>query len=547
MSKEKEQKKSIKEKNVASIFSGITPTDYLNYLYLALIFTLYLLVVDNGYFNITVTRYTVFMYLSCGFIVLSMVLLAIEIMHRSEEELLLSQGSEAAWYKRPGMWMAAFMIANLFAFFLSAEKENAIHGGNGRYMGLLIYLVFGLLFFILGRGLNIIKEIFYVFAAGAFVALCVAISQHQQSSSFPFSGFAKYLKEGISEKQYTQFVSTFGNINIFAGFLCIAVPVFIGMFVFFKAWHAKLVSGIMLVLSGYAVFVANSDSVYFGIALASVCILLLAVWNQTVFELSVAYVLLALGNLWVELMNTYGKNVRYDKKRGGFSLAIDRLDYAISFLMITFCIAVVVFMARRFIKKLPTQPDPKKMIIVLLSVMGAGVLGLIVYAVFIKRAVTLPLDYKWGTYRGYIWTKAWEIFRDAPFVNKLFGYGHESVRALVEGRFYEEMVEVTGRTYDNTHNELLQYLLTTGLCGLVTYLGLLISSIRYMLKNAKKDVRVYLCVFAVLGYFAQSIISLNQPITTPLFFIFLAMGVGFVNDKNKKAQNRNGGNKNDTV
>ena len=142
MSKEKEQKKSIKEKNVASIFSGITPTDYLNYLYLALIFTLYLLVVDNGYFNITVTRYTVFMYLSCGFIVLSMVLLAIEIMHRSEEELLLSQGSEAAWYKRPGMWMAAFMMANLFAFFLSAEKENAIHGGNGRYMGLLIYLVF---------------------------------------------------------------------------------------------------------------------------------------------------------------------------------------------------------------------------------------------------------------------------------------------------------------------------------------------------------------------------------------------------------------------
>ena len=106
----------------------------------------------------------------------------------------------------------------------------------------------------------------------------------------------------------------------------------------------------------------------------------------------------------------------------------------------------------------------------------------------------------------------------------------------MEGRFYEEMVEVTGRTYDNTHNELLQYLLTTGLCGLVTYLGLLISSIRYMLKNAKKDVRVYLCVFAVLGYFAQSIISLNQPITTPLFFIFLAMGVGFVNDKNKKAQ-----------
>ena len=47
----------------------------------------------------------------------------------------------------------------------------------------------------------------------------------------------------------------------------------------------------------------------------------------------------------------------------------------------------------------------------------------------------------------------------------------------------------------------------------------------------KQNPVAYMCVAAVLGYFAQSLISLNQPITTPYFYVVLAAGVGYVRYK----------------
>ena len=538
MSKEQEKEKLAERKKLKIP----KPADLVNYIYLAAIFSFYLLWVDNGYFNITFTRYMTFMVLTSGFVVLAMICLAVRLWREGEEDIPVAPAQGVERWKKPGLWMLAFLLSNMFAYAVCTQKEDALYGRSGRYMGLLIYLAFGLMFFLLGMGIDIKKELFYVFAAGSAVAMCVAISQHMQSKVFPFSGFGSYLKEGISDSQYTQFVSTFGNINIFAGFLCIAIPVFIGMFVFFDTWHAKLVAAVLLVLGGYAIFVANSDSTYFGIALASVCIFLLALWHKKTLEFFLAYVLLAFGNLWVELMNTYGKHVRYDKKRGGFALAIDRLDYAEIFLLVTAGLAMAALYLRRVLANRET--DRKKVLKCVIAGMAALAVIAVVWLVAIKKAVSFPLDYKWGSFRGYIWTKICELYRDAPLVNKLFGYGQESVRMLVEGAYYQEMLEVTGRTYDNAHNELLQYLLTTGACGLVSYLGLFICSVRYMLVHAKGDAKVYVCLFAVIGYFAQSIISLNQPITTPLFFVFLATGIGLINHNNKK---ETGGNKNETI
>ena len=94
---------------------------------------------------------------------------------------------------------------------------------------------------------------------------------------------------------------------------------------------------------------------------------------------------------------------------------------------------------------------------------------------------------------------------------------------------YNYMVHLTLKVYDNAHNELLQYLFTTGIVGLLSYLALVGSSIVYMFKHAKEHAWISVCLAATVGYFAQSILNLNQPITTPLFFVFMAMGVGTVN------------------
>ena len=90
------------------------------------------------------------------------------------------------------------------------------------------------------------------------------------------------------------------------------------------------------------------------------------------------------------------------------------------------------------------------------AVVALGVCGIIVLAV--TGSSLLTFNDKWGSYRGYIWRKIVEVYGDAPFVNKLFGYGNESVRVTLKAACYNEMVQVTGKVYDNAHNELLQYL-----------------------------------------------------------------------------------------
>jgi O-antigen ligase len=89
------------------------------------------------------------------------------------------------------------------------------------------------------------------------------------------------------------------------------------------------------------------------------------------------------------------------------------------------------------------------------------------------------------------------------------------------------MMEKTKRIYDNAHNEVLQYLVTLGLFGALSYIALAVSAVWYMCRYGEKNLHTYIPAFVVCGYFAQGLVNLNQPITTPLFFVFLGMGVGY--------------------
>jgi len=123
------------------------------------------------------------------------------------------------------------------------------------------------------------------------------------------------------------------------------------------------------------------------------------------------------------------------------------------------------------------------------------------------------------------------LFGMASPWEKLFGYGNESISEYMTRFFQQEMIEVTNRTYDNSHNELLQYLVTTGLVGAISHVGLFVSGIAYLIRNAADDVAVIALMAGTAGYWVQGLVYLNQPITTPLYFVFLAAGIGYVRYK----------------
>ena len=136
-----------------------------------------------------------------------------------------------------------------------------------------------------------------------------------------------------------------------------------------------------------------------------------------------------------------------------------------------------------------------------------------------KFETILRFSDSYGSYRGYIWKVLVKDYRDMPFINKLFGIGTDSLRPYLVAKYGDKMYRVTNAYYDNAHNECLQYLVTTGIIGLITYAGLVIASI----KNALKNENSWIIPAAVLCYLAQSFVNINQVVTTPLFFIMLSL------------------------
>ncbi|MBQ8167728.1 MAG: O-antigen ligase family protein, partial [Lachnospiraceae bacterium] len=263
---------------------------------------------------------------------------------------------------------------------------------------------------------------------------------------------------------------------------------------------------------------------YIGVAGAVFALLLISYNAERIRHFIVSLILLACGNLLVVWLNNYA--VREYDKRGGFAQAFDRLDFALVIILALGLLYVLVrYLGTKYNSKL--KEANKKKVTGFISV-ATAVVGLVTIVAGNAMGIGIfTFNDKWGTYRGFVWSRAWNIFCDAPIINKLFGYGNESFGTYMNAYYYEDMKEIVGRLYDNAHNELLQYLITLGIFGVIAYVGLFLSSVIYMLKYGKQNYMVYAFLVATVGYFVQSLINLNQPITTPLYFVIMALGVGY--------------------
>ncbi len=505
-----ERKETIEKKYA---YETVRVSDFVKYLYIAFVFSAYLIVMNDQYFDITKTRHSVFIMGTVVFLLLYACVAFIEaylnpnikndFQHMFEKKELL---------KHPAAWMMIFLVSHIISFALTYDKKSAFTGVNGRYMGFFTFMVLGIMLFALCFRVKTNEKLYMLFLVVTLFAYIVAIFQHMGND------FMHYRDE-ISKKDFHIFMSTFGNINIFASFIVMSLAVAFAVFVFTRRIVYRYLAGSVIVAGGMAIMIANSDSAYMGLAAVAVILITLAIQNGRAFFMMAGMVLFALGNLCVVLINKYVV-IEYDK-RGGVAQLLDKPVLAVAL----FAAAIVITLATYFAEKKIKETSRKKASYIFLA--AFVVCTVLVVAVGIKMHLSIfEFNYKWGTYRGYIWTKCAQLYADAPFINKLFGYGQETIRYLTTSNFYEEMLDVTGKVYENAHNELLQYLLTIGAYGVIAYIMLVVSSFIYILKSSNKNVISFVSLAVIGGYFIQSIINLCQPVTTPLFFVFLAVGVG---------------------
>lgn len=509
------------EKSRAEIFQV---SDLLTTLFLLYMFVVFPLVMHDGYKDITLTKYNLFQYGVAGYGILMSVLLLFQF----TDSLSYSQNKKLKYMKKPGkakllasdVWMGLFFLSGVLAWILSDEKKTAFTGEMGRRCGLAFLILVVVLYVCMGSGYRLKPFVLPVFSIVSGAAFLMSILQHLGVDVF-------YLRAAIRSDLRSIFISTFGNINIFASFVCIAVALSAGAYLVEEKRWRKLLYGLVLLLGGAAMIAANSDSTYFGVGIPLVLLLFSAIYQGFLCRFVESVTLLLYGYTGMAYL-TAGTGRGYDTLSGFARLVDCRGVLLLVCVVLTVGIGIYRWKTKDAGEAENTGKNRHNVKTAML-VVGAVLCVLAVGVFLIGRKQEWEIfvfNDDWGNYRGYVWSRLCSIYRDFPFVNKLFGNGNESIYALMSANYQEEMLAVTGTVYDSAHNEYLQYLVTMGLFGLISYLGLLISSVGNCIKGMKKDKSFLPIAACIIAYGAQAFFNVEQPVTTPFLFVFLALAAG---------------------
>lgn len=523
------------------LMTGITSA------FLLYMLVIYPLALHDHYFDITYTKYTVFKVGVILFAVIWAMGLVIVLTGINAGDM---KGRHAGGNVKVGtmdklkavicdgvygtdICMVLFFISGVMSFIMAEDKKNAFTGAQGRYCGLAFMILIFIMYIIVSARVSNMEKMWslisMVFVLVSSVTFIIAILQNIGFDPFK-------LLDGINRKQRNIYVSTFGNIDIFGSFICIALPLFMGLYVTEKSNIKRIVYGIG-VFAGFMAFIpANADVVFAGVGATIIAVLFATVYMERVDRLFELVMLGSGGYLGMVLLRMLvGTN-------GAKITGFNRLAEHPALLVIIFAVGLFIrLIIRVYINRNKTEiyiNENKsevyinkqkngtgiKLIIALAVVLISGI-AVIIYGIKNNLAM-FDFNDKWGSYRGYIWRRVTGLYGELPFVQKIFGHGNESIRSLMDDRFYDEMLQVTGTVYDNAHNEYLQYLVTQGLFGMLSYGGVVVTAVIAGVKKIKKSPYILGLLLAVVSYGVQAIFNVNQCITTPYMFIMTAMLIG---------------------
>ena len=495
------------------------PVDIVNIGYLLFISSVYSLYMHDMYFDITGTRASTFIYGTLMYIILIAVSFALEVVmirYYGAAEPIFYKDSK--WFAMPEMWMIVFMLANFTAFLMSDNKAGSWSGDTGRFFGLGIVMVITFMFVFLSRETCTTALNFVVLAATATCIFVLACVQHFGND--PFS-----LRARVVDRQKEMFISTFGNINTYASYICIVLPIFVAFFVFSKKLWVRIISGVLITEAAMAIIPAKSDNVYLGLGVAFIILFYIAIINKNFTEYIFAVLFMGVG---LEIMAILNKIWSGSQKHiNGIAQVVENPWVMLFFLILIAAVLIISMIFRGANYEMYKKVQSKKLLIVVSVLLVVGAVLVTIFGIKTHNSMFV-FDDKWGTYRGYIWRRGWSLFVDANPLQKIFGYGNESIGKLMQSRYYSEMVEITGKKYDNLHNEMLQYLVTTGIFGVASYISVITASFIYIGKRMKDDPLAIACLASGSAYVAQGLVNLNQPITTPFFFVVIALGIGHI-------------------
>lgn len=401
-------------------------------------------------------------------------------------------------------------IVNIFSAAGSEYRIYALNGADGRYSGLITVFLYVVIYFIISR-VNIDRNNFYIILSVG--SIMVSILGILNFADIDVLGFYTGLQ--MEQKQF--YMSTLGHVNVYSSYFALTIPVLLMNYLKTEKTGRTIFYFVACLINIMALLCGGCESAAAIILTAGVCAFFCC---KRLHILKWAYMVLftLLLNKLIIYVNNQSAEPRVLSRTVRF-LGDNRVVAAV-LLMGLFLIAPAYMLHRR------GKDRGIKYGVVFLSILipAAYLIALVYFSVADRNTELhgmenfLRFSDEFGSYRGYIWKVIVREFGRLSPYHMIFGIGTDSLRPYLADRYGESMYQVTMAYYDNAHNEFLQYLITTGIAGLGMYVSFLVMQIR---KAMRKADRIILC--GVVCYLVQSVVNLNQVVTTPLFVVMVSM------------------------
>ena len=428
-----------------------------------------------------------------------------------------------------GLFLILFAISIITSTLLSQWTSQAVSGIMGRYLGTGSLLLCIGSYFLIAFTLKETRGLKLLFLAANLLVTVLCILN--------FWGIDPLLMySNLTPEQYSFFLGTVGNKNVTSNYLCMVVSCQLVMFYFTKNKNSKALYAVLSVIGIYAGYAASSDSFLLGCAGAFLVLLWISAkehclrvrFLQTIFLFYISTWIMKLTLIVADVGNINAPFIREYPKDGLLgSILYIRILIAAGIILTAFSLTE---------RNIGKNMDSKSAIRIrnwtfgLLSVTGICFLLLIIcvnsetdfpYLRYLQEHLLLTDDF--GSNRGYIWKRAWEVFYHSPLTEKLFGCGPACFFMKMSEEYGREMEVLYGAPFADAHNEFLQILITTGITGVIGYFGFFISSMLTMVRKADRDSASAIGATVILAFLFQGVVNNPQIFTTPILFAFLGI------------------------
>jgi len=486
--------------------------------YLAIMFTFFPLFLTDQYVHARTDKFWMFIVLTAVLTISVAICRSIEV---SEAKRLGEKASFLMPLSATDILMLCFVTAAAISTIISSHPYESFFAFGARDNGLFLLIFYMLMYFAVTRCYS---EKEYVFA-GYLIFSCIVALLTVLNFFYidPLN-----IMVGYDEETILDFGSTIGNKNIIATYMCVFLPVAVGLFVVSKNRAMQALAGVAIVFAYTGLLCADSTSDILGLLVILPVMLIF-------FSRSFGYLkryMLALTILFAsgKLLWVFSQFAGEDK---GFEFMQSFLiNSPLMFIPIVVCGAVYLIML--FVGRNGEPSYPAKLMQILFSILFAlGILaaaGVFIYYNYVDWdsdigdfEFVIRFDDWWGTHRGFMWRISLEEYGKFDILHKFFGSGPDTLYYVFEPHFAELSERFGDGSTDCAHNEFINYLVTQGAIGLVAYIGMFATAIVSGLKTAKKNPMALVFISAIICYLAQSVVNLYNPIVTPYLFIFLAL------------------------